>query len=79
MLEWIGVLQKLNDNQSLCNNLIKRKADEILKSDASVPEETKNKKNTFKLKEYKQETDFQMNTQYGMYCVVKYGPGGGFN
>ena len=33
MLEWIGVIQKLNDNQSLCNSLIKKKADELLKAD----------------------------------------------
>ena len=60
MLEWTGVIQNLNDNQSLCNSLIKRKADELLKTD------TLTKSNQGKIKEYKQEAEFTINSQYGM-------------
>ncbi|KAL5261278.1 hypothetical protein ACHWQZ_G007099 [Mnemiopsis leidyi] len=58
MLEWTGVIQNLNDNQSLCNSLIKRKADELLKTD------TLTKSNQGKIKEYKQEAEFTINSQY---------------
>ena len=62
-MEWIGVIQKLNDNQSLCNSLIKRKADELLKVDNKVEEDKKSGKS--KIKEYKPEPEYVMNSQYG--------------
>ena len=75
MVEWTGVIQKLNDNQSLCNSLIKKKADEILKTDTKVDgnEEPGKKtgKSGGKIKEYKQEAEFAINSQYGSwdYCL----------
>ena len=72
MLEWIGVIQKLNDNQSLCNSLIKRKADELLKSDNKADNSEEVGKRTGKggkIKEYKLEAEFAVNSQYGQ-CVL---------
>ena len=65
MLEWIGVIQKLNDNQTLCNSLIKRKADELLQpvEERTVPDRRS------KIKEYKMEEEFAVNSQYGSWWL----------
>ena len=64
MLEWISVIQRQMDNQSLCNSLIKKKADALfLKTDSGSVEPERKKPP--KIKPYIRGDDFTMNTQYG--------------